>query len=498
MTNYCSEDLEKAIKCCRQGMTIGKAATEYKVPKSTLWRKLNGKQSKQSGGQLSLTTDCETGVVSIINELTDWKVPLDGYDVRLLVKHYLDKRGVSHQRFTNNIPGNGWLRGFILRHNLAVRFADNVKPPKFQMGEVSINSFFDRLDETLRGVSPDNIFNFDETNLTDDPSRKKCIVRRGLRRVEKKTCHSKQAFSVMFAGNATGNYLAPMVVYKVNSENMYEGWREGGPPNAVYKSTQSGWFDTTTFEIWFFQVFLPFAQKLNGPKVLLGDNLGSHFSVDVVRSCQMHDIRFTTLLPNTTHILQPLDVAVFRPLKVIWRQVLQDWRSTGRNSACIPKESFPPLLHRVIRKLNPQHLKSGFEATGIYPLDRNKVLCKLPGNSKDPGGSDTVAVLNESCIEILREHCKPPVKTKRNNRGKKVTVIPGKPLELYLQTEDAVTWVCQHHQCKKSWKEDSNRWIVCDICDASFHLQCSGKQYETKDYYEVDIAGESFECDSCS
>ena len=113
MTNYCSEDLENAMKCARQGMTIGKTAEKYNVPKSTLWRKMNGKQTKRLGGQLSLTMDCETGVVNIINELTDWKVPLDGYDVRQLVEHYLDKRGVTHQRFSNNIPGNGWLRGFI-------------------------------------------------------------------------------------------------------------------------------------------------------------------------------------------------------------------------------------------------------------------------------------------------------------------------------------------------------------------------------------------------
>ena len=498
LTNYSSDDIDNAIKSVRKaGVTIGKAATRYKVPKSTLWRKLNGRQLKKSGGQLSLTEECETGIVNIINELTDWKVPLDGYDVRLLVKHYLDKRCVTHQKFPNNLPGIGWLRGFIKRHNLVTRFADNVTPAKFEIDEALLNTFFDRLSETLHGVPPDNIFNFDETNLTDDPTRKKCLVRRGLRRVEKKTSHSKQAFSVMFAGNATGTFLSPMVVYKVTSGNMYDGWMEGGPPNSVYRSTKSGWFDTTTFETWFFQVFLPFADTLQGPKVLFGDNLGSHFSVDVIQSCQQHDIRFTTLPPNTTHILQPLDVAVFRPLKVAWRQVLRDWRNTGRNSACIPKESFPPLLHRVIRKLQPQYLKSGFEATGILPLDRNKVLSKLPGiNSRDPGGSGTVQVLNESCLEIIRDHCKPPIKQKRKIRGKKVNVVPGQPLQLKLQTEDEVTWICQY--CNKPWKKDSNRWIVCDICDDPFHLQCSGKQYKTNDYYEVDIIGESFECDSCS
>ena len=105
-------------------------------------------------------------------------------------------------------------------------------------------------------------------------------------------------------------------------------------------------------------------------------------------------------------------------------------------------------------------------------------------------------VLNESCLEIIRDHCKPTIKQKRKPRGKKVTVVPGKPIQLQLQTEEEVTWICQH--CKKIWKKDSNRWIVCDDCDDAYHLQCSGKQYKTKEYYEVDIRGESFKCDSCS
>ena len=43
----------------------------------------------------------------------------------------------------------------------------------------------------------------------------------------------------MFAGNAAGVYLPPMVVYKVASENVYDSWMEGGPRGALYASTKS-------------------------------------------------------------------------------------------------------------------------------------------------------------------------------------------------------------------------------------------------------------------
>ena len=424
-------------------------------------------------------------------------MPLDGCDIRALAKNYLDRRGFKVFP-RENLPGVDWLRAFVKRHCLVYRLADNVTPSKFEVDEPLLNSFFDCLSETVEGVPPENIINFDETNLTDDPSKKKCIVRRGLRRVERKANHSKQAFSVMFAGSAAGIYLPPMVVYKASSGETYTNWESGGPKGAVYKSTMSGWFDTVTFEIWFFRILLPFAKQLNGPKVLVGDNLGSHFSVAVVESCLQNDIRFTTLVPNSTHILQPLDVAVFRSVKISWRQVLSDYRNVSRRTGSIEKVCFPALLDRVFKKLEPQHLISGFRGTGLYPLDRTIPISKLPGKqgNKDLGGTTTTFVLNESCLDLLREHCKPAIKQKRKSRGRKVEAIPGKPLAI------EEVWVCSFAGCKfgKVWQsDDDNRWILCDSCNKPFHLQCSGHQYGTaKNYNSYDIESCSFDCDGCT
>ena len=48
-----------------------------------------------------------------------------------------------------------------------------------------------------------------------------------------------------------GEYLPPMIIYK--SEEVYEPWTRG-VPGAVYKPTESGWFNGLRFEDWFFHV----------------------------------------------------------------------------------------------------------------------------------------------------------------------------------------------------------------------------------------------------
>jgi len=60
-----------------------------------------------------------------------------------------------------------------------------------------------------------------------------------------------------------------------------------------------------------------------GKHVLLGDNLSSHLSVEVIDSCREHNVEFVCLPVNSTDKMQPLDVGFFAPLKGAWRKLLK-------------------------------------------------------------------------------------------------------------------------------------------------------------------------------
>ncbi|KAJ8966720.1 hypothetical protein NQ314_003345 [Rhamnusium bicolor] len=44
-----------------------------------------------------------------------------------------------------------------------------------------LSSLFEELTKTLEGVKPEAIFNYDESNLSDDPGKKKLIFHRDVK-----------------------------------------------------------------------------------------------------------------------------------------------------------------------------------------------------------------------------------------------------------------------------------------------------------------------------
>ena len=264
-SGYSEESLSSALREVRsQSLSIRKASSKYNIPYGTLRHKFKGMFSKKPGGQQRLSDECEQSLVATIDKLSEWKVPLNGFDICLLVKSYLDGRGLTDACFTRNMPGVDWIKSFSKRHNLSQRLATNVKSNKAEITCEEVDDYFDNLESALEGIEPSNLYNYDETNVNDDPGAKKVFVRRGLRRrVEHKMEHSKQTVSLMFCGNAIGEFLPPMVVYR--AKHVYDDWKRGGPEGSMYESSKSGWFDSRIFEMWFMDMFLPAVEDSSGP-----------------------------------------------------------------------------------------------------------------------------------------------------------------------------------------------------------------------------------------
>ena len=75
---------------------------------------------------------------------------------------------------------------------------------------------------------------------------------------------------------------------------------------------------------------------------------------------------------HLTHLLQPFDRSVFRPVKLCWQQLLREFAHT--HNGPVSKKSFPRLLKKLYEKaFTLDQTKSGFRACGIFPFNRDVV-----------------------------------------------------------------------------------------------------------------------------
>jgi len=126
--------------------------------------------------------------------------------------------------------------------------------------------------------------------------------------------------------NAAGSMVPPMVVhwyqrvpYSVSSK-MPAGWSIG--------LTEKGWMTAESFFEFISNIFYSWLIKnqIKFPVVLYLDGHSSHLTLPLVQFCRSNQIELIALYPNATHILQPLDVSVFHPLKNAWQKTVCNWR----------------------------------------------------------------------------------------------------------------------------------------------------------------------------
>ena len=185
----------------------------------------------------------------------------------------------------------------------------------------------------------------------------------------------KQNYTVLFCGNAAALVLPPYVIYK--SANLYDEWCNGGPSGTRYNATASGSMECNIFVDWLVNHFIPGTKHINGPKVLILDGHVSHVSIKVITECQKANVHLVCLPPHSSHVLQPLDVGVFGPLKQSWRGILNAYYMESRYKN-LSKEAFPKLLLKLHKSIKPHNLIKSFMACGIYPPDATQIKREKP------------------------------------------------------------------------------------------------------------------------
>lgn len=73
-----------------------------------------------------------------------------------------------------------------------------------------------------------------------------------------------------------------------------------------------------------------------------------HLTMELSTFCSQNGIILYVLPPNTTHIMQPADVNVFKPLKSEWKKTIREWQTRPENlNSVLARSTFSSLLASV-------------------------------------------------------------------------------------------------------------------------------------------------------
>ncbi|XP_050309028.1 uncharacterized protein LOC126745298 [Anthonomus grandis grandis] len=220
---------------------------------------------------------------------------------------------------------------------------------------------------------PSRIFNGDETNFYYGPKLGQVVALKGSKNVyEVDMGGVKQNLTVMFTFSASGTITPPMIIFP--NKRLPQSVKDSVPEGWTYALTDNGWMKSETFLLYLEFVLHPSLIKSGVvfPVIVFVDGHKTHVTYPVSTLCSRLEIVLIALYPNSTRILQPADVASFRPLKNLWRYGVLYWR---RNHPFMKlrKEDFAAILYTAVEKLDATTILNGFKACGLFPWDFNAI-----------------------------------------------------------------------------------------------------------------------------
>jgi len=348
--------------------------------------------------------------------------PINGDGLLNSVKKIVDEANLKTP-FTKNRPGKKWFYSFMNRNKcLSQKHAEYVNRARGSVTEEKIRKWFaevyDLLEEHVNVLKcPDRVFNMNETCFYLAPKGDLILGQRGSNIYDEQVNSDKENITTLFATNALGTWAPPLTIYKYEriplkiAQSAPSGWGIG--------KSENGWMTSETFYEYISNIFLPFILKSNIPRpvVIFLDGHRSHLSLHLSKFCHENGLILIALYPNSTHILQPLDVAVFAPLKTIWKKKVKEWRY--ENESEISKFDVPKVLSTIMENDKmPSNIISGFKHTGLYPfdpdnVDYSKVVLRIDQENKPPENDQQTKshitlieknISNELLIEFKRAY----------------------------------------------------------------------------------------------
>ena len=389
---YVEEDIQKAITSwkSRQFSSVRATAIHFQVPAQTLRDRMAGRKTKaQAREEVQLLSNAEEKtLVRWITRLTSTGFPATPALV-IETAEEIRYRRVQLASTQNTLPtqlapiGHEWLYRFLNRYPILKgtysRQLESMRHQEATYEKISqwFSVFRTRFEE--QNYELENIYNMDETGFAVGTTQSTRIIVDSSQKSSWKVTPGKQEWiTAIECVNAAGGALSPMVIFKAKDTNSR--WiPEDAPVNWRFSTSNSGWTSNSHGFEWLRTVFEPESrQKSKGkPRLLIADGHASHITANMIALCIENNIDLLILPPHCSHLLQPLDVGVFGPLKKYHAYETDKLHRAGINRF---QRSEWVTLYQTIRPkaLSVENIRSGWRGAGLVPFSERRVLSQLP------------------------------------------------------------------------------------------------------------------------
>jgi hypothetical protein len=364
-----------------ENISLRKAAKALNISYSFLQRRASGvvEIESRNGRKPVFTKAEEEKLANYLSEMAARGMGLRTSEFLNFVGNIIKKENRTNP-FTDGVPGYTWYKGFMERNKNIVekRKETPLEASRAKVTPSLIDDWFCKYrifisDKELLD-KPERIYNADETGFTMG-SKSGNVIGPTKRIHAGPVPHvsggkSKERVTVMYCANAAGNVLPPFFVFAKPKPVSYDNLA-GATKGSDAAYTDKGWMDVPTFKK-FIGHLDKYGEK-ERPIVLLIDSVGSHVSIECFSEAKEHGIEIYRLVRNATHIMQPLDVGVYGPLKSSWYKHLRLHKRENPEDP-VSKKTFARHLHSAFMDFyKPLTVIRAFSSAGIYPLQRDAI-----------------------------------------------------------------------------------------------------------------------------
>jgi len=359
-------------------LSIRRAANIFGVPVSTLYTRKNGTISKSDScnAQHKLTESEEEAIAKYILDMDERGMAPRIAGVEDMANLLLKKRGGER-------VGIHWAQRFITRRqdlktrlNRAYDFQRAVCEDPELMG-----AWFD-LVRNMRakyGIQDSDFYNFDETGFMMGVICAGMVVTGAERKGKSKSLQpaNREWATSIECVNSEGWCLPPFLI--LQGVNILAHWitETDLPRDWVIKPTSNGWTDNETGLEWIRHFDKCTKARTKGAyRMLVVDGHESHKSAVFEEFCHDNKIATIGMPPHSSHLLQPLDVGCFGPLKVAYGRAMEDFIKV--HITHITKTEFLIAFKAAhFAAMTEKNIQGGFRASGLYPFNPECVISKL-------------------------------------------------------------------------------------------------------------------------